>query len=816
MAPADPGVGRPARHACAHGLSGKSLPVHCVVEAVCSVERSKRPSAVETDSYVIIPAATALDDLVAVALAQLGYARDTAAAATGAVVINNWKPLSFDKIADGPLVSVGDILGELTTVATLRIQIFRSRPGVLADMRDKLLRLLLTHSRALLLNSGCPLDEVTLTQLCRGAGGAAGGADRIPEPPEEVRRKFEHWWSVQLQQQQQQPPAATHRQQSAQQPPQTPQTPQPQPPLQQPRRTPSPRHRSHLSLSPAAGLSLYGSGADGALGRGGHPPLGAGHAGPLGAGVGALDAVALSHKLMHDVHPALQTVQSQYPTPKTRMRTSFDPELELPKLQRWFAENQHPSRQQIQQYVRELNSLESRRGRKPLDVNNVVYWFKNARAAQKRAEIRSTGPGGHYMPQNGYGSNSHSPPGSGGAPHFLSPETLLTEGPHAGHGAGHGPAVGPGGRLLPMGSMGGPMGGMGMGMPPWPLSSPPMAHMHRAPHADLPRPHSVVSDESDGEGGGPGGPGGSSGGGPPAGQQDDADSHGDRNSPLSLIINREDKEDKDKEREDARDDKDNKESDLDVTTEDCNMSIKQEPGAGDDDAASTGHNNNNNNHVKDCEAMSDMDEDEDDEDDGSEGAGGVSELQQQQQQQLERYHQHQQHGFRSPSPCGPPCGPGGLPFPMFGHSIMYMSQYLPGLAAAHPQPPPPPPQGQQPPQQPPQGLNLSASDERRKRNRTFIDPVSEVPRLEQWFKHHTHPPHSLILKYTEELNHMPYRCKFPRLEPKNVQFWFKNRRAKDKRMKVSLFDNGPQANHQQGVYVGQHGELMLKREGGCP
>jgi hypothetical protein len=48
---------------------------------------------------------------------------------------------------------------------------------------------------------------------------------------------------------------------------------------------------------------------------------------------------------------------------------------------------------QIQQYVKELNSLESRRGRKPLDINNVVYWFKNARAAQKRAELRGVGPG---------------------------------------------------------------------------------------------------------------------------------------------------------------------------------------------------------------------------------------------------------------------------------------------------------------------------------------------------------------------------------------------------------------------------------------
>lgn len=98
------------------------------------------------------------------------------------------------------------------------------------------------------------------------------------------------------------------------------------------------------------------------------------------------------------VHPALQTVHSQYPSQKTRMRTSFDPEMELPKLQRWFQENPHPSRQQIQSYVIQLNSLESRRGRKPLDVNNVVYWFKNARAAQKRAELRGQGL------SNGFGS----------------------------------------------------------------------------------------------------------------------------------------------------------------------------------------------------------------------------------------------------------------------------------------------------------------------------------------------------------------------------------------------------------------------------
>ena len=78
------------------------------------------------------------------------------------------------------------------------------------------------------------------------------------------------------------------------------------------------------------------------------------------------------------------------------------------------------------------------------------------------------------------------------------------------------------------------------------------------------------------------------------------------------------------------------------------------------------------------------------------------------------------------------------------------------------------------------------SDDRRKRNRTFIDPVTEVPRLEHWFSLNTHPSHSLVLRYTEELNRQPYRLKFPKLEPKNVQFWFKNRRAKCKRLKLSL------------------------------
>lgn len=137
------------------------------------------------------------------------------------------------------------------------------------------------------------------------------------------------------------------------------------------------------------------------------------------------------------------------------------------------------------------------------------------------------------------------------------------------------------------------------------------------------------------------------------------------------------------------------------------------------------------------------------------------------------YRQSSPHLDRLPFPMVPN-------HPMFGHGIMYMSQYIGGFPAVGGVP-----------TEGASGLNLAlagASDERRKRNRTFIDPVSEVPVLEQWFSMNTHPSHNLILKYTEELNRMPYRQKFPRLESKNVQFWFKNRRAKCKRLKMSLYE----------------------------
>ena len=78
----------------------------------------------------------------------------------------------------------------------------------------------------------------------------------------------------------------------------------------------------------------------------------------------------------------------------------------------------------------------------------------------------------------------------------------------------------------------------------------------------------------------------------------------------------------------------------------------------------------------------------------------------------------------------------------------------------------------------------SAGEVRRKRSRVFIDPLSEIPRLEQWFAVDSHPSSTAIERLTDELNRSAYRQRFPPLEPKNVQLWFKNHRAKVKRQSL--------------------------------
>lgn len=79
----------------------------------------------------------------------------------GAIIIKNWKPLPLDKITDNTLISVSEILGELTSSVTLKITIIRTKPTQLAEIKDKLLKLLILQSHTVLRSSGCPLDEVS-------------------------------------------------------------------------------------------------------------------------------------------------------------------------------------------------------------------------------------------------------------------------------------------------------------------------------------------------------------------------------------------------------------------------------------------------------------------------------------------------------------------------------------------------------------------------------------------------------------------------------------------------------------------------------
>lgn len=68
------------------------------------------------------------------------------------------------------------------------------------------------------------------------------------------------------------------------------------------------------------------------------------------------------------------------------------------------------------------------------------------------------------------------------------------------------------------------------------------------------------------------------------------------------------------------------------------------------------------------------------------------------------------------------------------------------------------------------------------RSRLMFDPLTELPVLEKWFEENPHPTWIQIDQYTEALNSCQYRQSYPPISTHNVKIWFKNRRAKCKRM----------------------------------
>jgi len=69
--------------------------------------------------------------------------------------------------------------------------------------------------------------------------------------------------------------------------------------------------------------------------------------------------------------------------------------------------------------------------------------------------------------------------------------------------------------------------------------------------------------------------------------------------------------------------------------------------------------------------------------------------------------------------------------------------------------------------------------------RLMFDPLSELPMLNEWFENNSHPTCYDIEKFTEILNSKSYRRTYPPVSTHNVKIWFKNRRAKCKRVWIS-------------------------------
>lgn len=337
----------------------------------------------------------------------------------------------------------------------------------------------------------------------------------------------------------------------------------------------------------------------------------------------------------------------------------------------------------MQLYVQELNELESRRGRKPLDVSNLVYWFKNARAAYKRAEIRN-----HHLSSDSAGADW---PMAASAPEESSDVEAREPADPSARGD----------------------------------------HDARPNHED---------DDSESES--------------RKSCYDDV-----KAEPLDLNKN-------------SRDADDHAPADLSPNREQPDSNLHQQ------DSMTTNAVNDDN--ETDDEA-SESDEDED-------YAENLSISKHEDLKKADLAAQSE-YAAAAAAVAGYPAFPLGFNSQINPHGLVYMtSPYLQGIGSSllHPSGSGGHHLHHRVDALMPGGSGSQNPDDRRKRNRTFIDPVTEVPRLEHWFSLNTHPSHSLVLRYTEELNRQPYRLKFPKLEPKNVQFWFKNRRAKCKRLKLSL------------------------------
>ena len=543
--------------------------------------------------------------------------------------------------------------------------------------------------------------------------------------------------------------------------------------------------------------------------------------------------------------PILSSASSSHTSSgKTRVRTSFDPEHELPRLQRWFRENSRPSREQMVRYTALLNSLECRAGRRPLDPNNIVYWFKNARAAHRRSAktpAEGEAPQGcepllvpPVLPNKNavyvvpYPYHTSQPPAAAHEgvgeeagyedepcdlsmkkkePRETSPPRPAERDARSGGGVASG------------------VHGRNNGIHAEKLDVSlvhPKAHSRTVdgdctltsslPSRDAARPHWKE---------------------PPS---RDPDSEASMRLPCHhrhqqhLIHDQ---------RKDAAD----REARYRSPTPDLPPYPYPQPGEEADYPASVrremGLDLGGLAVPREASAV-------------SMAALSLAQLSQQQQQLAARHlsplhplavygsYYHQGPGQAAPSwaavmaaytassphlhgqgsnGCSPPSSatpssssssPGTPQSPAAARAPPVLPHPEPDpYPHPHPHPHPQPRAHPNPHPHPHPHPHPRPGESRKRRTRIFIDPVTEIPKLEEWFLLDTHPSAYMIDKFTELLNAGDYRRKFPKLEAKNIQLWFKNHRAKVKRLRTSDAGEGGGEEENEGEGEGEQRPGLL-------
>lgn len=497
-------------------------------------------------------------------------------------------------------------------------------------------------------------------------------------------------------------------------------------------------------------------------------------------------------------HPAYQ----HYLPGKTRMRTSFDPEHEIPRLQRWFADSQHPSREQMLHYLNELNSLESRKGRRPLDLTNIIYWFKNARAAHRRATKNNSDDSFELEDDKDVQQTT-----SEGIP-FLPNRNAVYMVPYP-----HFPNMGLNNHHLGLLSAHSKLNGQVQDREPCDLS---LNGRSRSPEGsnnskyhssskynsiECARQSPEVKQEVERESV------------KSEKEKDFANSPSRSDEGYSEMAIKSVSKSSSPEKESLNDiadeeglvkkelsELDERPTDLTVEkSEDLHESSPEMPTEltvdepNDLSVKSTNKSDKNisekpqdlSNGKRPYESDDDLESDYDDDRsmDGSLSSHDESKLSALRESYLNSA-RSMNFGAVTSSPSGQPLHIPQFPHPLAMHYFplnthFYSQQANQMKFHSHQQSS----QTTTPKSSPGHGQENNNSH-RKRRTRVFIDPLSEIPKLEKWFLDDTHPSSYMIDKYCEELNSSEYRQKFPKLEPKNVQLWFKNHRAKVKRMRI--------------------------------